>query len=223
MMKTTRGWRMMKQAYRKWLSTINGRLSSPSQSWLHRGEVKELLMFHVLLESKPVVSGVVVWTIHQVFKSIADMAGKQPGYVLPAMSLYAKWTGTADEATLISSMKLIHCLTPVARKLKKRCMSAHTPTELSYHLAVVLQLQVLVMPISLQQQVMMKMRHSVTQRRRRRPFQIVQVATMQRKMQNILPFDAILQQRQLPIHYQEGEQDRAISYEQKCCCRLIQS
>ena len=55
-----------------------------------KGEVEELLMFHVLLESKPVVSGVVVWTIHQVFKSIADMAGKQPGYVLPAMSLYAK-------------------------------------------------------------------------------------------------------------------------------------
>ena len=222
MMKTTRGWRMMKQAYRKWLSTINGRLSSPSQSWLQKGEVEELLMFHVLLESKPVVSGVVVWTIHQVFKSIADMAGKQPGYVLPAMSLYAKWTGTADEAALISSMKLIHCLTPVARKLKKRCMSAHTPTELSHHLAVVLQLQVLVMPISLQQQVAMKMRHSVTQTRRRRwPFQRIRVATMQTKMQNILPFDAVLQQRQLP--YREGEQDRAISYEQKWCCRFIQS
>jgi hypothetical protein len=67
-----------------------GRLSSPSQSWLQKGKVEELLMFHVLLESKPVVSGVVVWTIHQVFKSTADMAGKQPGYVLPAMSLYAK-------------------------------------------------------------------------------------------------------------------------------------
>ncbi len=149
------------------------------------------------------------------------MVGKQPGYVLPAMSLYAKWTGTADEAALISSMKMIHCLTTVARKLKKRCMSVHTSTKLSRHLAVVSQLQVLVMPISLQQQAMMKMRHSVTQRMRRRPFQIIQVATMQTKRQNILPFDAVLQQRQLP--YREGEQDRAISYEQKWCCRLVQS
>jgi hypothetical protein len=40
-------------------------------------------------------------------------------------------------------------------------------------------------------------------------------------MQNILPFDAVLQQWQLP--YQEGEQDRAISYEQKWCGRFIQS
>jgi hypothetical protein len=32
-------------------------------------------MLHDLLESKPVVSDVVVWTIHQVFKRIANMAG----------------------------------------------------------------------------------------------------------------------------------------------------
>jgi hypothetical protein len=43
------------------------------------------------------------------------------------------------------------------------------------------------------------------------PFQRIQVATMQTKMQNILLFDAVLQQRQMS--YQEGEQDRAISYE----------
>jgi hypothetical protein len=59
------------------LSTINRRLSYPSQSWLQKGKVEEfLLILHDLLESKPVVSGVVVWTIHQVFKRIANMAGK---------------------------------------------------------------------------------------------------------------------------------------------------
>jgi hypothetical protein len=36
---------------------------------------------------------------------------------------------------------------------------------------------------------------------------------MQTKTQNILPFDAVLQQRQLP--YRVGEQGRAISYEKK--------
>ncbi len=60
---------------------------SPGQSWLQKGDVAELHMFRVLLESKPIVSGVIVWTIHQVFKTIANMVGKQLGYVLSAMSL----------------------------------------------------------------------------------------------------------------------------------------
>jgi hypothetical protein len=33
------------------------------------------------------------------------MAGKQPGYVLPAMSLYAKWTGTADETAIVLRLR----------------------------------------------------------------------------------------------------------------------
>lgn len=75
---------MMKQAYRKWLPTITRRLSLPGQSWLEKGKSNNCTYsISAQNQNHAVVSGVVVWTIHQQgFESIADFAGKQPGYFL---------------------------------------------------------------------------------------------------------------------------------------------